>query len=111
MNEDVQINLFRYSLEGIAHDWCRSLPIASINSLTIFHVAFNLFCKEYFFAEHLYEKCYEKCCDEFYLLCKYFACHERHNYDEEFSIEESTFHDDQEVLMIFIMIWLHKKMD
>jgi hypothetical protein len=94
VHEDVQINIFRYSLEGIARDWCRSLPVASINSLTSFHAAFNLFCKEYFFVEHPYEKC----CDEFSLLCKDFACHEKHTCDEEFSIEESTFHDDQEVL-------------
>jgi hypothetical protein len=48
VHEDVQINLFRYSLEGISRDWCRSLTIASINSLTGFHAAFNSFCKEYF---------------------------------------------------------------
>ena len=26
VHEDVQINIFRYSLEGIARDWCRFLP-------------------------------------------------------------------------------------
>jgi len=41
----VQINLFKYSLEGIAHDWCQSLPIANISSLTGFRASFNSFCK------------------------------------------------------------------
>jgi hypothetical protein len=72
MHEDVQINLFRYSLEGIARDWCRSLPIARINSLTGFHATFNSFCKEFFSAEYLYENY----CDEFSLLHKDLASHE-----------------------------------
>jgi hypothetical protein len=94
VHEDVQINLFRYSLEGIAHDWCRSLPIASINSLTGFHAAFNSFCKDYFSAEYLYENC----CDEFSLLHKDSASHENQICDEAFIVEESIFHEDQEVL-------------
>jgi hypothetical protein len=48
VHEDVHIKIFRYSLEGIYCDWCRSLPIASISSLTGFHAAFNSFCKDYF---------------------------------------------------------------
>jgi hypothetical protein len=55
VNEDVHIKIFKYSLEGISCDWCQSLPVASINSLTGFHAAFNLFCKEYFSVSHLYE--------------------------------------------------------
>jgi hypothetical protein len=72
VHEDVQINLFKYSLEGVARDWCRSLPIASIVSLTGFHATFNSFCKEYFSAEYLYESC----CDEFSLLHKDSTSHE-----------------------------------
>jgi hypothetical protein len=83
MHEDVQIKLFMYSLEVIARDWCRSLPIASINSLTGFHVAFNSFCKEDFSAEYLYEKC----CDEFSLLHKYSSSHENYIFDKEFIVE------------------------
>jgi hypothetical protein len=48
VHEDVQIKLFRFSLEGIARDWYRSLPVASISSLADFHAAFHLFCKEIF---------------------------------------------------------------
>jgi hypothetical protein len=55
VHEDIKINLFRYLLEGITRDWCRSLTVSSINSLTGFHAAFNLFCKEYFSVSHLYE--------------------------------------------------------
>jgi hypothetical protein len=94
MHEDVHINLFRYSLEGIARDWCRALSIASINSSTCSHAAFNLFCKEYFLVEYLYENC----CDEFSLLHKYFTSHENQICDEAFIVEESICHEDQEVL-------------
>jgi hypothetical protein len=94
MHEDVQINFFRYSLEGIARDWCRSLPIASINSLTGFHATFNSFCKEYFSAEYLYENY----CDEFSLLHKDSASHENQICDESFIVEEIICHEDQEVL-------------
>ena len=44
IHEDVQINFFRYSLEGFSLNWCWSLPNASISSLENFHVAFHLFC-------------------------------------------------------------------
>jgi hypothetical protein len=50
VHEDVQIKLFGFSLEGIARDWYRSLPIASINSLADFHAAFHVFCKENIFS-------------------------------------------------------------
>jgi hypothetical protein len=63
-HEDVLIQLFYFSLEGIAHDCYRSLPIASIISLVDFHAAFHVFCKENFPAELLYPEC----CHEFNLL-------------------------------------------
>jgi hypothetical protein len=94
MHEDVQIKLFKYSLQGIAHDWCRSLPIASINSLTGFHAAFNSFCKDYFSAEYLYENC----CDEFSLLYKDYAYHKCHIYDEAVIVEENICREEHEVL-------------
>ena len=56
VHEDVQIKLFGYSLEGIAHDWYRSLPITSISSLADFHAAFHLFCKGIFSTDLLYSK-------------------------------------------------------
>jgi hypothetical protein len=61
VHEDVQIKIFRYSLEGATLDWYRSLPTSSINSLESFHDAFNLFFKEKFPAESLFENC----CDVF----------------------------------------------
>ena len=68
VHEDVQIKLFRYSLEGIALDWCWSLPKASISSLEDFHV----FCKDQFPNDFLYHEC----CHEFSLLNKDLDCHE-----------------------------------
>jgi hypothetical protein len=94
MHEDVQINLFRYSLGGAALDWCQSLPTASINSLTGFHTAFNSFCKDYFPAECLYENC----CDEFSLLHEASAGPEDHVCDEAFTVEESIFYENLEAL-------------
>jgi hypothetical protein len=61
IHEDVKIKLFKYSLEGISLDWCRSLPASRIHSLAIFHYDFHLFCKDEFLAEGLLEDC----CDEF----------------------------------------------
>jgi hypothetical protein len=61
VHEDVQINLFRYSLKGESLEWCRSLPASSINSLASFHDAFNIFYKEKISAESLFENC----CDVF----------------------------------------------
>ena len=37
-HEDVLINMFIFSLEKHACEWCRSLPIASILSLKYFHM-------------------------------------------------------------------------
>jgi hypothetical protein len=66
VHEDVQIRLFCFSLEGIARDWYRSFPCASVNSLAEFHAAFHVFCIGIFSADFLYPEC----CHEFYLLNK-----------------------------------------
>ena len=50
MHEHVHINLFRYSLEGAARDWCRSLLAPSVNSLEGFHASFHSFFKEKIFS-------------------------------------------------------------
>jgi hypothetical protein len=94
MHEDVQIKLFRYSLKGAALDWCRSLPTASIHSLTDFHTAFNSFCKDYYPADYLYENC----CEEFSLLHEASAGPEDHVHDKAFTVEESICHEKIEVL-------------
>ena len=41
IHEYFLIKLFRYSLEGKSHDWCRSLPPSSISSLQEFHTVFH----------------------------------------------------------------------
>jgi hypothetical protein len=64
VHEDVQIRLFCFSLEGIARDWYRSLPNASVSSLADFHDAFHVFCKDIFSADLLFPEC----CHEFNLL-------------------------------------------
>jgi hypothetical protein len=57
VHEDVQSNIFRYSLEGKAREWCISLPAASIQSLKDFHIAFNNYCKQGYGDDLLYEGC------------------------------------------------------
>jgi hypothetical protein len=94
MHEDVQIKFFRYSLKGATLDWCRSLPTAIIHSLTRFHTTFNLFFKDYFPAECLYENC----CDEFSLLHKSIVGPKDHVCDETFTMDESIFYENLEVL-------------
>jgi hypothetical protein len=88
VHEDVQIKLSRYSLEGIALDWCQSLPIASINSLADFHTAFHLFCKGIFSVDLLYPEC----CHDFNLLNK------DPNIHEDFVAAEDISHHDQGIV-------------
>jgi hypothetical protein len=87
VHEDVQIKLFKFSLDGIALDWCRSLPNASVSSLADFHAAFHVFCKDHFPADLLYPQC----CHEFHFLTK--------NSDvyEEYVVEVNAIHYDQEI--------------
>jgi hypothetical protein len=82
VHEDVQIRLFCFSLEGIARDWYRSLPYASINSLADFHASFHVFCKDHFPDDLLYPEC----CHEFHLLTKDSDVH------EEYVAIENTLH-------------------
>jgi hypothetical protein len=94
MHEDVQINLFRYSLKGAALEWCRSLPTASIHSLTGFHTAFNSFCKDYYPSDCLFENC----CEAFSLLHEASVGPEDHVHDKSFTVKERIFHENMEVL-------------
>jgi hypothetical protein len=75
LHEDVQIKLFKFSLEGIALDWCQSLPSASVSSLADFHAAFHVFCEDHFPADLLYPQC----CHEFHLLTKDSDVHEEYD--------------------------------
>jgi hypothetical protein len=87
IHEYVLVKLFTYPLDGVAHDWCRSLPVACITSLRHFHVAFRLFCKDKFVVDFLYQEC----CYEFDLLSK------GSNTIKEYATVEDTFHYYQEV--------------
>jgi hypothetical protein len=64
IHEDVLMKMFRYSLEGKAREWCRSLPQSNISSLKEFHVVFNSYCKRKYAVDFLYDEC----CEEFQLL-------------------------------------------
>jgi hypothetical protein len=94
MHEDVQINIFRYSLKGAALEWCRSLPAASIFSLTGFHKTLNSFCKDYFPADCLYENC----CEKFSSLHEASAGPEDQVHDEAFTVEERIYQKNIGVL-------------
>jgi hypothetical protein len=85
VHEDVKIKLFKFSLEGIGLDWCRSLPDASISSLAEFHSVFHVFCKDHFSADLLFPDC----CHEFNLS--------KLELQEEYAAEEDTLHHDQEI--------------
>jgi len=64
IHENVLMKMFKYYLEGNAHEWCRSLPIASIFSLIDFHAMFISYCKGNYSTNFLYEGC----CEEFDLF-------------------------------------------
>jgi len=83
-HKDVLIKMFIFSLEGHAHEWCRTLPIASIHSLKYFHTAFNGYCKQRYHVDLLYEEC----CIEFYLLYKISTNFKDHSASSEKIVEE-----------------------
>jgi hypothetical protein len=94
VHEDVQIKLFKFSLEGIALDWCRSLPSASVSSLADFHAAFHVFCKDHFPDDLLYPQC----CHEFYLLNKDPNTHEDKHVSFEYSdIQEQEYTSAEDI--------------
>jgi hypothetical protein len=62
--------------------------------LTVFHTTFNSFCKGYFPAECLYEKC----CDEFSWLHKASTGPKYDVCDEPFIVEESICYENLEAL-------------
>jgi hypothetical protein len=80
-------------LDGVAHDWCRSLSVSTINSLKSFHTPFHSFYEDKFLADFLYPEC----CHQFYLLYKGSYNHERSSYVEENVKVEEIVHDNQDV--------------
>ena len=87
IHEDVLIKMFRYSLEGVTCDWCRSLLPSSIFSLKQIHVAFHHYCKESFPIDFLYKKC----CYEFDLLSKRSDSDIKYHHVEENDAIDNTF--------------------
>jgi hypothetical protein len=87
IHEDVLVKLYTYSLDGAAHDWCRSLSFSCITSLRNFHATFHLFYKDKFAVDFLYQEC----CYEFDLLSK------GSNSLKYYVAVDDTFHYDQEV--------------
>ena len=67
-HEDVLINMFKYSLEEKYREWCNSLPLSSIASLSDFRVSFNSYCKGMYSTDFIYDEC----CEEFE---KMYSCH------------------------------------
>jgi hypothetical protein len=65
-HEDVLIKMLRFSLEGHAREWCRTLPVANNHSLKDSHTEFNGYCKQRYYVDFLYEEC----CIEFDILYK-----------------------------------------
>jgi hypothetical protein len=92
IHDDVLMKMFRYSLEGKAHEWCRSLPAASVASLRDFHVAFNSYCKQKYYVDFLYEEC----CVEFDLLYTKSANYTNQNAcKKEIVVEDNILHNSQ----------------
>jgi hypothetical protein len=81
-------------LKGDALEWCRSLSAASIRSLAGFHTAFNSFCKDYYPAVRLFERC----CEEFSSLHEASIGPEDHVHDEALTVEEIICCEKIEVL-------------
>jgi hypothetical protein len=96
--EDVKIKIFRFSLQGAALDWCRSLPTTNIISLKFFHDAFNLFCKD----DLLDDALFPECCHEFNFFCQING-HEKFDCAEKYVVEENTFINIQRFYMTSIL--------
>lgn len=97
IQEDVKIKLFRYCLEGVAFDWCRALPTASITCLKYFHAIFNSFYKERYLVDSLFPEC----CDEFDMLSKQVEGHEesyKHEKNMVISKDIKQFHCSHDTL-------------
>ena len=88
IHEDVLIKLFTYSLDGAAHDWCRSLSFFFTKKFSCY---LHLFSKEEFSVDFLYQEC----CYEFDLLSKGSYSHIEYAHVEEYVTVEDTLHNDQ----------------
>ena len=51
VHKDVLINMFIFSLEEHAHEWCQYLPAASIHSLKEFHTVFHHHYQRFYLAD------------------------------------------------------------
>ena len=55
--EDVQMKLFKYSLDEDVRVWYETIPHGIISSLRSFHIAFNHYCKRLYPLNALFEDC------------------------------------------------------
>ena len=60
VHKDVLIKMFRFYLEEHAHEWCQSLPTASIHSLKEFHIVFHHHYQIFYPKNILFENCCEE---------------------------------------------------
>jgi hypothetical protein len=58
-HEDVLLKMFMFSLVGDARKWYRSLPPATISSLSDFHAAFTTYCQRLYPPELICHNCCE----------------------------------------------------
>jgi hypothetical protein len=56
VQQDVLINMLKFSLEENAHEWCQSLPAASIHSLKDFHISFISYYENIYPADPIFDK-------------------------------------------------------
>jgi len=89
INEDVLINMLRYSLEGKSRESCRSLPLSRISSLKEINVIFNSYYKGMYAVDSLYDEC----CEEFSLM-HHFSRHKIHHLNYGQMHEETITHNE-----------------
>jgi hypothetical protein len=84
-HQDALMKMFRFSLEGDAHEWFHSLPPASISSLEQFHAAFNAHCQKFYPSELICHSCcegYNDCIQD--IAASYTGCEdERDDLDQK----------------------------
>jgi hypothetical protein len=88
-HEDVLLKMFMFSLAGDAHEWYRSLPPASISSLSEFHAAFNMHYQKFYSSEFICHRCCEECDDtEQDMAVSHEGCDVKRRYKDEDPGEE-----------------------
>jgi hypothetical protein len=74
VHKDILIKMFKFYLEGDAHEWCKYLPVASIHSLKDFHDAFNAYYKKSYLSHLILGNCCKKFAFYIQQMIEYFSC-------------------------------------